>query len=297
MLNVYYLVLKQLPFLFETITMLVNNYYFVRDIVNQLERLQAITKQLRNPIKGCEWDSKQTFDSLKSYTLEETYEVLDAIEKKDMVELKSELGDLLFQIVFYADLASEQGLFNFDDICRTVADKLVSRHPHVFSNNTTIKPNWEQLKQQERDKREQYSLLDDIPTAIPALMKAEKIQKRCASVGFDWTELQPVIAKVKEELNEVEQELAQSTIEQSKVAEEMGDLLFATVNLARHLKVKSELCLQNANNKFIRRFKQVESLLKQKNRNLVDATLEEMEDAWQIVKHTEKLTSEVKQND
>ena len=277
--------------------MLVNYYYFVRDIVNQLERLQAITKQLRNPIKGCEWDSKQTFDSLKSYTLEETYEVLDAIEKKDMVELKSELGDLLFQIVFYADLASEQGFFNFDDICQTVADKLVSRHPHVFSNNTTIKPNWEQLKQQERDKRAQYSLLDDIPTAIPALMKAEKIQKRCASVGFDWTELQPVIAKVKEELNEVEQELAQSTIDQSKVEEEMGDLLFATVNLARHLKVKSELCLQNANNKFIRRFKQVESLLKQKNHNLVDATLEEMEDAWQIVKQTEKIPSEVKQND
>jgi MazG family protein len=296
-LNVYYLVLKELPFLFETITMLVNDYYFVRDIVNQLERLQAITKQLRNPIKGCEWDSKQTFDSLKSYTLEETYEVLDAIEKKDMVELKSELGDLLFQIVFYADLASEQGFFNFDDICQTVADKLVSRHPHVFSNDTTIKPNWEQLKQQERDKRAQYSLLDDIPTAIPALMKAEKIQKRCASVGFDWTELQPVIAKVKEELNEVEQELAQSTIEQSKVAEEMGDLLFATVNLARHLKVKSELCLQNANNKFIRRFKQVELLLKQKNRNLVDATLEEMEDAWQIVKQTEKLSSEVNKND
>ena len=296
-MNVYYLVLKELPFLFETITMSVNDYYFVRDIVNQLERLQAITKQLRNPIKGCEWDSKQTFDSLKSYTLEETYEVLDAIDKQDMVELKSELGDLLFQIVFYADLASEQGFFNFDDICRTVADKLVSRHPHVFSNNTTIKPNWEQLKQQERDKRAQYSLLDDIPTAIPALMKAEKIQKRCASVGFDWTELQPVIAKVKEELNEVEQELAQSTIEQSKVAEEMGDLLFATVNLARHLKVKSELCLQNANNKFIRRFKQVELLLKQKNRNLVDATLEEMEDAWQIVKQTEKLSSEVNKND
>ncbi|OCF97673.1 nucleoside triphosphate pyrophosphohydrolase [Gilliamella apicola] len=266
-------------------------------MLSELKRLQDITKKLRNPIDGCEWDSKQTFDSLKSYTLEETYEVLDAIEKKDMVELKSELGDLLFQIVFYADLASEQGFFNFDDICQTVADKLVSRHPHVFSNNTTIKPNWEQLKQQERDKRAQYSLLDDIPTAIPALMKAEKIQKRCASVGFDWNELQPVIAKVKEEINEVEQELAQSTIDQSKVEEEIGDLLFATVNLARHLKVKSELCLQNANNKFIRRFKQVESLLKQKNHNLVDATLEEMEDAWQIVKQTEKSTSEVNKND
>ena len=265
-------------------------------MLSELKRLQDITKKLRNPIDGCEWDSKQTFDSLKSYTLEETYEVLDAIDRQDMVELKSELGDLLFQIVFYADLANEQGLFNFDDICQSVTDKLISRHPHIFSNNTS-KPNWEQLKQQERDKREQYSLLDDIPNAIPALMKAEKIQKRCESVGFDWTELQPVIAKVKEELNEVEQELAQSTIEQSKVAEEMGDLLFATVNLARHLKVKSELCLQNANNKFIRRFKQVELLLKQKNRNLVDATLEEMEDAWQIVKQTEKLSSEVNKND
>ena len=265
-------------------------------MLSELKRLQDITKKLRNPIDGCEWDSKQTFDSLKSYTLEETYEVLDAIDRQDMVELKSELGDLLFQIVFYADLANEQGLFNFDDICQSVADKLISRHPHIFSNNMS-KPNWEQLKQQERDKRAQYSLLDDIPNAIPALMKAEKIQKRCASVGFDWTELQPVIAKVKEELNEVEQELAKSTIEQSKVAEEMGDLLFATVNLARHLKVKSELCLQNANNKFIRRFKQVELLLKQKNRNLVDATLEEMEDAWQIVKQTEKSTSEVNKND
>ncbi|OCL18924.1 nucleoside triphosphate pyrophosphohydrolase [Gilliamella sp. wkB72] len=277
--------------------MLFNNYYFVRNIVNQLERLQAITKQLRNPIKGCEWDSKQTFESLKSYTLEETYEVLDAIEKKDMAELKNELGDLLFQIVFYADLANEQGLFNFDDICLSVADKLISRHPHVFSNDTTVKPNWEQLKQQERDKRAQYSLLDDIPIAIPALMKAEKIQKRCASVGFDWVELKPVIDKVKEELSEVEEELNKTAQDQSKIEEELGDLFFATVNLARHLKVKSELCLQNANNKFIRRFKQVELLLKQKNHNLIDATLEEMEDAWQIVKQSEQLSSEVNQND
>ena len=137
--------------------------------MNGLKRLQAITKQLRDPIDGCEWDRVQTFDSLKSYILEETYEVLDAIEKKDMVELKNELGDLLFQIVFYADLASGQGLFDFDDICHSVADKLVNRHPHIFTNDTTIKPNWEQLKQRERDKRAQYSILDDIPNSIPAL--------------------------------------------------------------------------------------------------------------------------------
>ena len=265
--------------------------------MNPLKRLLAITKQLRDPIDGCEWDRVQTFDSLKSYTLEETYEVLDAIDKQDMNELKKELGDLLFQIVFYADLASEQGQFDFEDICQAVADKLVSRHPHIFDDKTTEKPNWEQLKQKERDERAQYSLLDDIPNAIPALMKAEKIQKRCASVGFDWQELTPVLDKVKEELDEVEHELNKTVQDQSKIEEELGDLFFATVNLARHLKVKSELCLQRANHKFERRFKQVEAILKQNNRRLTDATLEEMEAAWQLVKQLEISTSEVNKYD
>ncbi|OCG04005.1 nucleoside triphosphate pyrophosphohydrolase [Gilliamella sp. wkB112] len=267
--------------------------------MNQLQRLQAIVKQLRDPINGCEWDRVQTMASLKSYTLEETYEVLDAIDKQDMPELKKELGDLLFQIIFYADLANEQGQFNFDDICQAVADKLVSRHPHVFADKTTNKPNWEQLKQKERDQRAQYSMLDDIPNAIPALMKAEKIQKRCAAIGFDWLELKPVFDKVKEELNEVEQEISQPEQKQHKIEEELGDLFFATVNLARHLKVKSELCLQQANHKFVRRFKQVEFILKQKGYSLRDATLEEMEDAWQSVKQAEliKSNSEVNKND
>lgn len=265
--------------------------------MNPLKRLLAITKQLRDPIDGCEWDRMQTFDSLKSYTLEETYEVLDAIDKQDMNELKKELGDLLFQIIFYADLASEQGQFDFEDICQAVADKLVSRHPHIFDDKTTEKPNWEQLKQKERDERAQYSLLDDIPNAIPALMKAEKIQKRCASVGFDWQELTPVLDKVKEEFDEVEHELNKTVQDQSKIDEELGDLFFATVNLARHLKVKSELCLQRANHKFERRFKQVEAILKQNNRRLTDATLEEMEAAWQLVKQLEISTSEVNKYD
>ncbi|MCX8588609.1 MULTISPECIES: nucleoside triphosphate pyrophosphohydrolase [unclassified Gilliamella] len=265
--------------------------------MNPLKRLLAITKQLRDPIDGCEWDRMQTFDSLKSYTLEETYEVLDAIDKQNMNELKKELGDLLFQIIFYADLASEQGQFDFEDICQAVADKLVSRHPHIFDDKTTEKPNWEQLKQKERDERAQYSLLDDIPNAIPALMKAEKIQKRCASVGFDWQELTPVLNKVKEELDEVEHELNKTVQDQSKIEEELGDLFFATVNLARHLKVKSELCLQRANHKFERRFKQVEAILKQNNRRLTDATLEEMEAAWQLVKQLEISTSEVNKYD
>jgi nucleoside triphosphate diphosphatase len=273
--------------------------HFMRNIVKELQRLQAITKQLRDPINGCQWDRVQTFASLKSYTLEETYEVLDAIDKQDTDELKKELGDLLFHIIFYADLANDQELFNFDDICQSVADKLVYRHPHIFTDNQTQKPNWEQLKQKERDQKAQYSLLDDIPKAIPALMQAEKIQKRCASVGFDWNDITAVLDKVKEEINEVEQELEHPRQDPQKIEEELGDLLFATVNLARHLKIKSEQCLKQANKKFTRRFQQVESILKQKNITLIDATLEQMEAAWQSVKQLEqiKLNSEVNKND
>lgn len=264
--------------------------------MDELKRLQAITKKLRDPIDGCEWDRVQTFESLKSYTLEEAYEVLDAIDQQDAEEIKKELGDLLFQIVFYADLADDQGHFTFDDVCQSVADKLVARHPHIFSDNMNKKPNWEQLKQKERDQKAQYSVLDDIPNAIPALMRAEKIQKRCASVGFDWSTVDLVFDKVKEEIAEVEHELNQTDKNQQKIEEEVGDLFFATVNLARHLKIKSELCLQQANKKFERRFKQVEQLLSQKNRSLNDATLDEMEAAWQSVKQQENL-HKVNQND
>lgn len=258
--------------------------------MNGLIRLQAIIKQLCDPIDVCEWDRVQNFLSLKPYILEETYEVLDAIDHQDMQELKNELGDLLFQIIFYADLASDQGVFNFDDVCNTVADKLVSRHPHlhVFTDKTTEKTNREQLKQKKRDKREQCSVLDDISNSIPALMKAEKIQKRCALVGFDWNELQPILDKVKEEIDEIEQELNRKERDQQKIEEELGDLFFATVNLARHLKVKSEICLQQANKKFERRFKLVESMLKQKDRALPYATFEEMEQMWQSVKQLEQ---------
>lgn len=257
--------------------------------MDELKRLQAITKKLRDPIDGCEWDRVQTFESLKSYTLEEAYEVLDAIDQQDAEEIKKELGDLLFQIVFYADLADDQGHFTFDDVCQSVADKLVARHPHIFSDNTNKKPNWEQLKQKERDQKAQYSVLDDIPNAIPALMRAEKIQKRCASVGFDWSTVDLVLDKVKEEIAEVEHELNQTDKNPQKIEEEVGDLFFAMVNLARHLKIKSELCLQQANKKFERRFKQVEQLLSQKNHSLNDATLDEMEAAWQSVKQQENL--------
>ncbi|MDF7666642.1 nucleoside triphosphate pyrophosphohydrolase [Orbaceae bacterium ESL0727] len=269
--------------------------------LNELQRLLSITQQLRHPITGCEWDRVQTCNSLKAYTLEETYELLDAIDKQDSDEIKKELGDLLFHIIFYADLANEAGTFNFNDVCRAVADKLIARHPHIFKNaqasasasaseqeQTVTKPNWEQLKQKERDQKAQYSVLDDIPAAMPALMRAEKIQKRCASVGFDWANTAPVLDKVKEELIEVTQELNRQSLDQQKMAEEVGDLFFATVNLARHLKIESELCLQQANQKFERRFRHVEQLLKEKNIPLNQATLAEMEEAWQSVKQLEK---------
>lgn len=285
---------------------------------SSLQQLLAIMRQLRDPITGCEWDSKQTFDSITACTLEETYEVLDAIEQKNFPELKNELGDLLFQIIFYAQLADEQHLFNFDDICQTICDKLIRRHPHIFAetalpansaeiNSSQIhsakKPNWEQLKQQERQAKQQFSILDDIPRAFPALMRAEKIQKRCAAVGFDWDTLAPVFDKVREELDEVSQALAlvtninskvdsqptaaNSTTHMQDVQEEIGDLLFAIVNLNRHLHLKSEQTLHKANQKFERRFRAIEQHFQAQQRVLSQVPLDEMERVWQQIKQQE----------
>ncbi|MDF7671019.1 nucleoside triphosphate pyrophosphohydrolase [Orbaceae bacterium ESL0721] len=257
--------------------------------MDALQQLIDIVHQLRDPVTGCEWDRKQTFASLKNYTLEESYELLDAIDRKDNDELKKELGDLLFHILFYADLAKTADMFTFEDICQAAANKLVTRHPHIFKQaESTAKPNWELLKQQERNQKAQYSLLDDIPTAMPALMRAEKIQKRCAAVGFDWAEVAPVLDKVKEELTEVTAELAEIPNNHARIDEEIGDLLFATVNLARHLKINPELCLQRANQKFERRFREVEERIQAKNISLQQATTDEMELEWQMVKWQEK---------
>lgn len=260
-------------------------------ILQSLEQLLTIMKQLRDPVNGCEWDRVQTFESIKNHTLEETYEVLHAIDQKDFKELKSELGDLLFQIIFYAQMANEQQQFNFDDVCLALADKLMRRHPHIFGDSQS-KVDWEILKQQERNQKHQYSILDDIPSSIPALMRAEKIQKRCASVGFDWDELSPVIEKVNEEINEVLAEINQPIPIQEKIEEEMGDLLFAVVNLVRHLGLKSEQTLNKANQKFERRFRQVENHFKRKGQQLNEVTLDEMEQAWQNIKQCEQQNSE-----
>lgn len=257
-----------------------------------LQRLLNIMQTLRDPQQGCPWDRQQTFATLTPYTLEETYEVLDAIARNDEQDLRDELGDLLFQVVFYAQIAQEQGKFNFDDICHRISDKLERRHPLIFPqpdhNPEAATLSWEQLKTLERAEKSQHSLLDDIPHALPALMRADKIQRRCATVGFDWHQLAPVVDKVHEEIAEVMHEVHQPVIDQKKLHEEIGDLLFATVNLSRHLGHQAEEALQNANRKFSRRFQQVEAIIAQSGIPMEEATLMQMEAAWQQVKMAEK---------
>lgn len=257
-----------------------------------LQRLLTIMKTLRDPQVGCPWDRKQTFATIAPYTLEETYEVLDAIERQDYAELRDELGDLLFQVVFYAQIGQEQGLFDFDQVCNAISDKLERRHPHIFgeaeaADSAEVSVRWEQLKAGERAEKALHSALDDIPNALPALMKAHKIQKRCASVGFDWNTLGPVVGKVYEELDEVMHEAQQAVVDEQKLEEEIGDLLFATVNLSRHLGHKAEKALQVANRKFERRFRQVEEIVQSRGLTMQEATLEQMEEAWQQVKRLE----------
>lgn len=261
--------------------------------MSSLERLLNIMQTLRDPQRGCPWDREQTFATIAPYTLEETYEVLDAIQREDFDDLRGELGDLLFQVVFYAQMASEQDRFNFDDICNAISDKLERRHPHIFgdaqvTSSREVLQNWEQIKRDERADKAQHSALDDIPKALPALMRAHKIQKRCSHVGFDWTTLGPVVEKVHEEIDEVMFEAQQAVVDQAKLEEEIGDLLFATVNLSRHLGSKAETALQKANDKFERRFRQVEAIIAAQGLTLPEATLDQMEAAWQQVKTLEK---------
>ena len=261
--------------------------------MNAIERLLGIMKTLRDPQHGCPWDREQTFATIAPYTLEETYEVLDAIQREDFDDLRGELGDLLFQVVFYAQMASEQERFNFEDICHAISDKLERRHPHIFGDATAetssdVLKNWEAIKTAERADKTQHSALDDIPKALPALMRAHKIQKRCHNVGFDWTTLGPVVAKVHEEIDEVMHEAQQSVVDGEKLEEEIGDLLFATVNLSRHLGSKAETALQKANDKFERRFREVEAIINAQGLSMPGATLEQMEAAWQQVKQGEK---------
>ncbi|RCU51867.1 nucleoside triphosphate pyrophosphohydrolase [Corallincola holothuriorum] len=251
-----------------------------------IDKLVDIMAQLRDPLGGCPWDLKQSFTSIVPYTLEEAYEVAHAIETEDWPEVQNELGDLLFQVVFYAQLGKEQGLFDFDAIVDGVSEKLVRRHPHVFAqldvaDEAEIKKNWENFKAAERAEKSQDvapSALDDVPAALPALSRAAKLQKRAAHQGFDWPDISGVVDKLAEEQLELVEALASDDMEH--IAEELGDLLFTAVNLARHLKKDPEQLLRQANNKFENRFRYVEKILRVGGKELSDYSLEQLENAW-----------------
>ncbi len=257
-----------------------------------LARLLAVMAWLRDRQHGCPWDIDQTFRTIAPYTIEEAYEVADAIERDDLPALKEELGDLLLQVVYHSQMASETGAFAFDDVAAAIADKMVDRHPHVFgdlkiadADEQTI--SWEARKAAERAKKggeQPTGALDGVAKALPALLRAEKMQKRAARVGFDWKETAPVIDKIEEELGELRAELAAVPIDQARVTDEMGDVLFAMANLARHCKIDPEAALRGTNDKFERRFRYIESQLAKDGRKPADATLEEMEKLWQEAK-------------
>ena len=261
-----------------------------------IDDLLDVMARLRDPKNGCPWDTEQTFATIAPYTIEEAYEVADAIASGDMDQLEDELGDLLFQVVFYARMSQEAEGFDFHGVAKRIATKMRDRHPHVFgtteertSDSQTIA--WETQKAQERDARAaklggKPSSLDGVALALPALMRAQKLQKRAAREGFDWPDLAPVIAKIREELEELEAEIDGGSGKE-RLRDEAGDLLFACVNLARHLGIDAEIALRDGNAKFERRFRAVENGLEQAGKSLQDADLAEMESHWVAAKADE----------
>jgi MazG family protein len=263
--------------------------------------------RLRDPESGCPWDREQSFATIAPYTIEEAYEVADAIARNDLDALKDELGDLLLQVVYHARMAEEDGRFAFGDVVDAITAKMVRRHPHVFEDASLrdaflTSGTWERIKAEEKairggaaggDGDEAGSLLDNVPVALPALTRAVKLQKRTARVGFDWPSLAPVLAKIEEEIAELKSAIADEKREagvpaSKKVSEEFGDLLFVMANVARHLGVDPEASLRDANAKFVRRFRGIEAALRAEGRTPEDATLEEMDQLWDEAKAAER---------
>jgi ATP diphosphatase len=281
--------------------------------MSDINRLIDIMAALRTPGSGCPWDLEQNFASIAPYTIEEAYEVADAIARGDLDDLCEELGDLLLQVVFHARMAQEQGVFDFDDVVATLIEKLIRRHPHVFGDARDLSPEavkglWEEIKSQERAQKAQMAQMADarkddgdrakdvsgalagVPVALPALTRALKLQAKAGKVGFDWNDPRAVLAKIREEADEIEAELAAG--DQASAGAEVGDLLFAVVNLARHLDADPEAILRATNQKFERRFGAIEQALAQRNKAPQDAPLEEMDALWNAAKEREKAAED-----
>lgn len=280
-----------------------------------VEDLKALMARLRDPETGCPWDTKQTFRSIVPHTLEEAHEVADAIEREDYPHLKEELGDLLFQVIFYARMGQEQGYFNFDDIVDVLVRKLLRRHPHVFPDGTLdsrvdadnrpsdewIAASWERIKAEERAEKgpgtdqKPESRLDDIPGSLPALVRAEKLQRRAARYGFDWPDIEPVFDKLQEEIGELREAWENARHDpaaRDDVEDELGDLMFVCVNLARFLKVNPDQALRRTNRKFEARFRAIEQTLAEQGRVMEDETLEALDAIWNRVKGVERSAEE-----
>jgi ATP diphosphatase len=260
-----------------------------------MQKLIEIMERLRDPVAGCPWDREQTFASISRHTIEEAYEVADAIQRESMEELKDELGDLLFQVAFYTQMAREQSLFDFADVHESICNKMIRRHPHVFADEKIETADqqseaWEKHKADERNGKNSSELsgqLDGVAQALPALMRATKLQKRAADVGFDWPDIQGPIDKIREELEEVQAEIG-SADSQERLEAEIGDLLFSCVNLARHAKVDAETALRRANQTFESRYRAMESMLRANQQKMQELQLEEMEELWQRAKLAER---------
>lgn len=262
------------------------------EVPEGIEQLLEIMRRLRDPDGGCPWDIEQDFATIAPFSIEEAYEVEDAIKRGDMTDLQSELGDLLFQSVFQSQIAADKGLFDFQDVAKTIATKMIDRHPHVFGDQSNQKSpeqqtiDWEVQKAAERERRGETRVLDGVALGLPALMRAQKLQKRAARVGFDWPDVSHVIDKIVEESKELVE--ARDTKSPEDVYEEYGDLLFVMVNLGRHMGIETEEALRAANDKFVRRFNAVESKLKDAGKTPADSDLVEMDKLWDEVKVIDK---------